>query len=137
MAEAVDVADEVEVRTVGPVRLELPPDPSLSRVARLAASGVASLTGFNVDEIDDIKVAVSEVMVALIEHGADCTIAVEFDVSVGSFTVRGTTVIDDFDVNHPDLVLCRTVLSAVCSDHGVELNDGRAVIWASVEQSRG
>lgn len=120
---------------VGPIRLELPPEPALSRVARLAASGVASLAGFSVDEIEDIKVAVSEVMVALIEHGAHQPIAVVFDVVESRFTIRGATPIAEFDIDHPDLVLCRTVLTAVCADHGIELAEGNAEIWASVEQS--
>ncbi|MHB1091084.1 MAG: hypothetical protein ACYC0U_08520, partial [Ilumatobacteraceae bacterium] len=65
---------------IGPVEIRVPPDPSLSRVLRLAASGMASLAGFTVDEIEDIKIAVSEVLIALIEHGDSQSVEMQFEV---------------------------------------------------------
>jgi len=109
---------------------------AMSRVARLTATGVASMAGFTIDEIDDINVIVSEVMVALVEHGANDTITVTFDVTNGIFTVRGATEMADFDLDHPDLALCRTVLAAVSTDHGIERDGTRAEIWATLQQSR-
>ncbi len=124
-----------EPATIGPVVIRLPPDPALSRVLRLAASGIAAMAGFTVDETEDIKIAVSEVLLALIEHGGGHPIEVQFSVEDQLFTVRGQTAIDDFDVDHPDLVLCRTVLAGVCAQHGIELVDDRAQIWAAVTHS--
>ena len=121
-----------EPSVIGPVELRLPPDPTLSRVLRLAASGIAGMAGFTVDEIEDIKVAVSEVLLALIEHGGGKTIEIQFMVEDQSFTVRGQTAIDAFDDDHPDLILCRTVLAGVCTRHGIELVDDQAQIWAAV-----
>ena len=118
--------------SIGPVELRLPPDPTLSRVLRLAASGIAGMAGFTVDEIEDIKIAVSEVLLALIEHGGGKTIEIQFMVEDQSFTVRGQTAIDAFDADHPDLILCRTVLAGVCTRHGIELVDDQAQIWAAV-----
>ena len=120
---------------IGPVVIRLPPDPTLSRVLRLAASGIATMAGFTVDKNEDIKIAVSEVLLALIEHGDGAPIEVQFLVEDQLFTVRGQTAIDDFDVDHPDLVLCRTVLAGVCAQHGIELVDDRAQIWAAVTHS--
>lgn len=127
--------DERATLRLGPVQLRLPAEPSLSRVLRLAASGMASLTGFSVDEIEDIKIAVSEVLIALIEHGAGEPVDVEFVVDEHAFTVRGRTDIASFDVDHPDLVLCRTVLAGVCAEHGIDLVDSQAQIWAAVHRS--
>jgi len=121
-----------ETIVLGPVVVRLPPDPSLSRVLRLTASGVAGMAGYSVDEIDDIKIAVSEVLLALIEHGAGGLIEVEFAVEERAFIVRAHTPIDSFDTEHPDLALCRTVLAGVCTSHGIELIDGEAHIWAAV-----
>jgi hypothetical protein len=121
-----------EPATIGPVVLRLPPEPTLSRVLRLAASGIAGLAGFTVDEIEDIKIAVSEVLLALIEHGGGESIDVQFMVEDHSFTVRGQTVVESFDTEHPDLALCRTVLAGVTTQHGIELVDDRAQIWAAV-----
>lgn len=121
-----------EAAVIGPVVITLPPDPALSRVLRLAASGIAAMAGFTVDEAEDIKIAVSEVLLALIEHGAGNPIDVQFSVDEQFFTVRGQTTSDHFDVDHPDLVLCRTVLAGVCAKHGIELVDDQAQIWAAV-----
>ena len=90
------------------------------------------MAGFTVDEIDDIKIAVSEVLLALIEHGAGESIEVEFSIEGPSFMVRGTTQTNTFNVDHPDLILCRTVLASVCSEHGIDLVDHHAHIWAAV-----
>jgi hypothetical protein len=90
------------------------------------------MAGFTVDEIDDIKIAVSEVLLALIEHGAGEPIEVEFAIEAQSFTVRGKTETKTFDVDHPDLILCRTVLASVCTQHGIDLVVGQAHIWAAV-----
>ena len=121
-----------EPTAVGPVLLRLPPDPTLSRVLRLAASGIAGMAGFTVDEIEDITIAVSEVLLALIEHGDGQSIEVEFVVEAQEFRVRGQTAIESYDAEHPDLLLCRTVLAGVATQHGIELVDDRAQIWAAV-----
>lgn len=117
---------------IGPVDIRVPPDPSLSRVLRLAASGMASLAGFTVDEIEDIKIAVSEVLIALIEHGGGQSVELQFEVDDQMFNVRGRTAVDNFQTEHPDLVLCRTVLAEVSGSHGVDLVDNHAHIWAAV-----
>ena len=122
--------------TVLSVRLEVPPLSGMSRIARLTGTGVASMAGFTIDEIDDINVMVSEVMVALVEHGARSTISVTFDVADSSFTVRGAAELADFDRDDPDLALCRTVLAAVSTSHGIEGTRARAEIWATLQQQQ-
>lgn len=117
---------------IGPIEIRVPPDPSLSRVLRLAASGMASLAGFTVDEIEDVKIAVSEVFIALIEHGGGESVQLTYSVDDRTFNVRGNTAVDHFDSKHPDLILCRTVLAEVSGSHGIDLVDHHAHIWAAV-----
>jgi anti-sigma regulatory factor (Ser/Thr protein kinase) len=117
--------------------MRVPPEPTMSRVLRLAASGLASLAGRTIDEIEDIKIAVSEVMIALVEHGEGQPVEIQLIADPASFTVRGRTAVTTFDVNHPDLVLCRTVLAGVGAEHGIEVIEGFAEIWASVDGSGG
>jgi hypothetical protein len=115
----------------GPVELRVPPEPTMSRVLRLAASGVASLCGFTVSEIDDIKIAVSEVLIALIEHGSGNPVDVRFTVGADEFVIDGATEVDSsFDLDHPDLRLCRTVLAGVCTEHRIDHVGGAAQITA-------
>ena len=98
----------------------------------MAASGLASLSEFDIEQIEDIKLAVSEVFVALVEHGESRIIDIELLAYESSFTVRGSTSVSVFDVNHPDLALCRTVLTSVCADNGIEFENGTVQIYATV-----
>ncbi len=116
----------------GPVEIRVPPNPHLSRVLRLAASGMASLVGFTVDEIEDIKIAVSEVLIALIEHGDGKSVDMHFEIDERSFRLQGRTIVDSFDLNHPDLLLCRAVLTEVCASHKIDLVGNQAHIQAEV-----
>lgn len=141
MAEAALQSAEPGVAPNGPVQLCVPPEPSMSRVARLAASGLASLAGCTVDEIEDIKIAVSEVLIALIEHGEGGRVDLEFDLARpgtvagthgAAFVVRGRSPVTSFALDHPDLLLCRTVLEGVCSSAEIGTAEGHAQIVAVV-----
>jgi anti-sigma regulatory factor (Ser/Thr protein kinase) len=120
--------------TTQPVLLTVPAEPAMSRVARLAASGLASLAGCNVDEIEDIKIAISEALIVLVEHGDGAPISISLAVTTTAFTITATTDLRDasFDVTHPDLGLSATVLTGVCTDHRIEVADGIAEICATV-----
>jgi anti-sigma regulatory factor (Ser/Thr protein kinase) len=118
--------------SLGPIEIRVPPEPSLSRVLRLAASGVASLAGFTIDEIESIKIAVSEVLIALIEHGAGQPIDVQFSVTETSFDLTARTAVETFNIGHEDLVLCRTVLADVCRDVRIDQVNNEVHIWAAV-----
>lgn len=120
------------VTAIGPVELRVPADPVLSRVLRLAASGLVSMAEFSIDEIEDVRIAVSEVLIALIEHGEGQIVELRFEVVGDVFTVHGSTAASSFDPTHPDLVLCRTVLASTSTDHGIDVVDGTASIWATV-----
>jgi len=50
------------------IELRLPPDPRYIAVVRLAVAGVASRCEMSVEDIDDLKVAVSETFTNTIDH---------------------------------------------------------------------
>jgi len=56
---------KVEVETI---ELKIPCDPKYIAVARLVAAGVGTRSGLTVDDIDDLKVAVSEACTNVIDH---------------------------------------------------------------------
>ncbi len=62
--------------------LKLPFKPEYVSIARLAVSGIASRMGFDIETIEDIKVAISEVCNMLVEKGSSLTpeYAISFDV---------------------------------------------------------
>ncbi len=55
------------------VELRIPYDPKYIIVARLVAGGVGARAGLNIDDIDELKVAVSEACTNAIEHAANDT----------------------------------------------------------------
>lgn len=120
---------------LGPVRLVLPPDAQLSRTVRLAVSGMAATCGFTVDEVDDIKVAVSEILISLIEHGDGAEIELELAVDDAAFRIDGRAAISGFDPAHPDLALSKMVLDSTCSANGVSVDHGVATLWAIVTRA--
>jgi serine/threonine-protein kinase RsbW len=58
------------VSDAGPdtVELKLPPDAKYIAVVRLTVAGVASRCGMSVEDVDDLKVAVSEAFTNTIDH---------------------------------------------------------------------
>jgi serine/threonine-protein kinase RsbW len=53
------------------IELIMPFKADFVSVSRLAASGIASRIGFDIDDIEDIKVTVSEVCSQMIERGSE------------------------------------------------------------------
>ena len=117
---------------IGPIELRFPADPKLSRVVRLAASALASMGGFDVGLIDDVKLAVSEVVLALIECGSGNDVNVVLSMDGVAFRVHGSTMTDTFVSTHPDLGLCRSVLSGITVSHEIVYADGAAQIRAEL-----
>jgi hypothetical protein len=54
-----------------PVHLTLPAEPRSVRLARLVATGVAADAGFSIDDTEDLRIAVSELVALLIEGSSD------------------------------------------------------------------
>ena len=56
-----------------PVRLTVPAAPSSVRLARLVAAGVAADAGLSIDDTEDLRIAVSELVALLIEGAPEDT----------------------------------------------------------------
>lgn len=65
-SKKIDVAKDSDI-----IELLVPFKADFVSVSRLTASGIASRMGFDIEDIEDIKVTVSEVCSKLIEHGSN------------------------------------------------------------------
>jgi serine/threonine-protein kinase RsbW len=111
-------------RTV--VRLELPVDARMVRVARLVVSGVAANAGFNVDEIDDLRLAVDEMCAVLLELGAGKPLNLAFAVEDARVEVAGNTAARSQPLDMSRYTLTEQILTAACDAHSLDVDGGIA-----------
>jgi hypothetical protein len=113
-------------RADGLIELVLPADTRLVRVARLVASGVATTAGFDVEEVEDLRIAVDELVTALVEGGDGSALLLGFDLGEGEVTVIGSTSASSGAAFEPDrLALSRQILSVVADEHDLSADHGQ------------
>lgn len=110
------------------VELSFPPATRYLRVARLTATGLASDLGFDVDELEDLRVAVDELCAVLI--GDDGGPSVDGDLvrmtyrhDDGVLEVSGERTMPSADPPVLDPI-ARELLAVVTDEHSVD-HDGR------------
>lgn len=74
------------------IKLSIPNKPEFVSVVRLTASSVASRMGFNIEEIEDIKVAIAEACTSVIkfeslQEDENNNIDIEFQLSKNELTI--------------------------------------------------
>ena len=112
----------------GPVTLVLPPVASMVRVGRLTASSIASLADMSIDDIDDIKIAVSEMITLLIQSGNRAAITLRFETTADAFSVEASTPSGATSLGRNDLALATAVLEAVADEHQIASTDDRILL---------
>jgi serine/threonine-protein kinase RsbW len=87
------------------IELRFPANPAYASVARMTTAAVANRIGFNIDEIEDVKAAVSEACVLIIsKSGAEAVLKICFAVFDGSIEVTVSARADAVDLNSDDEV---------------------------------
>lgn len=108
-----------------PIELLFPADPRLVRVARLVASGVATTAGFDVEEVEDLRIAVDEVCAALLEGGSGRRLRLQFNVDDNEVRVIGSTPASSGGSFEDErLKLSRQILAVVVDEHSIEADHG-------------
>jgi serine/threonine-protein kinase RsbW len=75
---------------VANVRLQIPASPQFLRVARTTVASAAGSCGFDVEETEDLRIAVAEAVSVLIDTGGD-TIDLLVQLQSGEVRVEGST----------------------------------------------
>lgn len=108
------------------VRLVVPAALEYVRLVRLTSSGVASRLGFDIEEIEDLRVAVDELVSVVIE-AADQSGALElrFEVQDGFLRIEGSAPIGP-DASGQTLVddLSSQILAAVVDKWDMDTSNG-------------
>jgi serine/threonine-protein kinase RsbW len=114
------------------VRLSVPGSLEYVRVVRLTAAAVAARLGFDVDDIEDLRVAVDEMASAVIEAGSGGDINFEFSYLGDTFVFEGSAQVD----SEPALDdLTRQILSVVVDGFEIAASDGVARFRATKRSS--
>lgn len=111
--------------TSRPVQLIAPAERRSVRLARILAAGVAADASLSVDDTEDLRIAVSEMVALLVEghdDGGDASIEVTFRATEGEVLVEGELAAGSDGAEDPgvdDLVL--EILRVVVDEHSFEL----------------
>lgn len=105
----------------GEVSLRLPAQPRFVRLARLIGAGLADELGFDLEGLDDVRLAIGEVCDLAVQAEAD-SIDLRYVVAPGSLVVAGTaqrsaTALPNQVVDEGHLVLVKQILDVACGEH--------------------
>ncbi|HVF76498.1 MAG TPA: hypothetical protein VM938_15785 [Acidimicrobiales bacterium] len=107
------------------VRLVMPADPEFLRLARVTAMGLASRLSFTLDEIDDLRIAIDELLFGLMgTRGRPGTVSMTYSVHERSLEVVGTGAFDDGLPTAGLTELSELILDAVADEHALTTTDG-------------
>ncbi len=107
------------------VHLEIPASGAYLAVARAAATGLAAQLQFTYEEIDDLRIAVTELCHLLIGDGAAGTVTLEFRTDGDGVAITGRA-------EHPGIArsneFSETILARVVDSHSVT-DDGKGRVF--------
>ncbi len=115
---------------VNTVVMTIPADAKYLRPVRLAVGGVATMMGFDIEAIDDLRIGVDEICAALLESGDGTQLCVEICVQPDdAMRIVGTTAAGDRPVDQARFALSRQILSVVSDDFGFEAGAATVECW--------
>jgi serine/threonine-protein kinase RsbW len=116
------------------VELTIPVRADLVVLARLTAATVASRANFDVEEIEDLRLAVDELCVTVVQGGGDGRLDLQFtrdddqiEVSC-SYQAVSDTDVAGFAEKSLDGLSTR-ILDALVDEHGEDSQDGQRRAW--------
>ena len=107
------------------VQLTIPASLEFVRIARLTASGVASRVGFDVEEIEDLRVAVDELSSILVDLPGGPSLELSFTSDDDGIVIEGRRSVENGNVPSVD-ELTKQILAAVVDEYGVENSAGES-----------
>ncbi len=103
------------------VTVTFPAVPQYLRLARIATADAASRAGLDYEEIDDVRIAVSE-LCSVVSVDPEATVTLAFLVSAGKLTVDGEARTGSSEISPTEL--SRAIVAAVIDEHSLTTEDG-------------
>ena len=117
------------------IELSIPAVPELLSLPRMTAAAVAARAGFDVEEVEDIRLAIEELCLAAFEGRGPGRISIRLKILAGVLEVDCTfePTAGPADAANPrnDLasVLTEQLLEALADEHGTDVESGVARAW--------
>jgi serine/threonine-protein kinase RsbW len=112
------------------VTLTVPADVRYFRSVRLAIGGLATMVGFDIEAIDDLRIGVDEVCAALAETGNGEDLRIEVQAIPGDrLRVEGTVPSGEEEPDEDRFAFSRQILSVVADSFGYEAEEGQVHCW--------
>lgn len=115
------------------IKMEITTNPDYVSIIRLTASGIANKIGFSVDDIEDLKVAVSEACTNAIKHSEDEKFSITFNILENGLNIEikdSGKGYDTSSISIPDLEkpkesgLGLFIIQALMDDVSMESKEG-------------
>jgi serine/threonine-protein kinase RsbW len=103
------------------VTVTFPAVPEYLRLARIATADAASRAGLDYEEIDDVRIAVSE-LCSLVSVNPGATVTLAFRSGDGSLTVEGESRTGRSEITPNEL--SEAIVAAVADEHSLVTQDG-------------
>jgi serine/threonine-protein kinase RsbW len=117
-----------------PVELTIPVQSDLVVLARLTAATVASRAGFNVEEVEDLRLAVDELCISIVNGTKAGRLNLTFTSDDGGVEV--VCVLDgpgkppaDTDEEYGERDLSLLILDSLVDEHGEGNDNGHRRVW--------
>jgi len=104
-----------------PVTVTFPAVPEYLRLARITAADAGSRAGLDFEEIDDVRIAVSE-LCTLVSVDPAATVTLAFRVAGGTLVVDGEARTGGRQISPNEL--SQTIIAAVADEHSLDTDDG-------------
>ena len=111
------------------ITITFPASPEFLRLARLTSADAGSRAGFDYEDIDDLRIAVSE-LCALITGSAGGALTLAFSVEAGGVTVDGRAESGSFVENE----LSRAIVQAVVDEFELSTPDDGSTAFHCVKR---
>jgi serine/threonine-protein kinase RsbW len=107
------------------IRLSVPASLEYVRIVRLTTSAMASRLGFDVDEIENLRVAVDELSSTIVEGAPSGELTVTVSTTGSDFYIEGHAPIANGRTLELDQLTAQ-ILNAVCDKYELRVADGTA-----------
>lgn len=116
------------------IKMEITANPAYVSIIRLTTSGIANKVGFCMDDIEDLKVAVSEACTNAIKHSLDDRFTIIYTMIENGLTIEiidNGNGYDTSSINEPDIENLKEsgmglfIIEALMDEVSIESQEGK------------